>query len=124
MNLKDARLTRVQTARGWQFIAKPHPDGTAWLLNAGVPVRAEVTTDATVYELRRGDKLHDYFDGRVMLEFKGGDTITFHVDGTALYRRVDGTLRSELLPDGNDVEYWLDGAHAAHPRWATVHLYG
>lgn len=123
MNLTQARLTRVHTAEGWQFLARPNPDGAAWLLCTGQPVRAEVTTDSTVYELRRGDTLVDYFDGRVQLRFKNNDTITCNVDGSVVNLRADGSLRSELTADGRSLEHWVDGPHPVHQHWATVVVY-
>lgn len=123
MNLTQARLTRVHTVEGWQFLARPNPDGAAWLLCTGHSVRAEVTADSTVYELRRGDTLIDYFDGRVVLRFKNNDTITCEVDGSVKNHRSDGSLRSELTADGRSLEYWVDGVRQAHQHWATVIVY-
>lgn len=124
MNGKDARLTRVHTAEGWQFIAKPNPEGTTWVLRGIVPLRGEVTADATVYELRRrGDKLVDHFDGHVVLQFCCGDSITFNLDGSTQYRRSNGSLRSELTSDGISIEHWVDGPRTAHAHWATVSVY-
>lgn len=123
MNLAEARLTRANTVEGWQFLARPNPQGAVWLLSTGHPVGAVVTPDSTVYELRRGDTLIDYFDGRVVLRFKNNDTITCNVDGSVQYHRADGSLRSELTADGRSLEHWDDGPHAVHQHWATVIVY-
>lgn len=119
-----ASLVRQYEEGGWRFTARPNPEGTAWLLKDIRPRGAEVTGDAVVYQLDRGDRLVDCFNGRVDLVLKNEDKIVLNPDGTARYERSDGTLRSELTASGESITHMIDGPWKEFASWATVILYG
>lgn len=121
--MSASSLARTYEADGWCFTARPDANGTTWLVKGIRPQRAEVTESAVVYELRRGDKLFDGFDGQVVLVFKNGDRLVLNPDGTARYQRSNGTLRCELTAQGESITHMIDGPWKEFQSWATVVMY-
>jgi hypothetical protein len=120
--MENTTLVRQNTTSGWQFIARPQADGTAWSLKDVHPLQAEVTACGVVYELKGGGQLTDCFDGTVIVN-SGGQVTTLKIDGTAQCHSNNGRLRSELTSDGKDIEYWLDGPRQRFASWASVIVY-